>query len=75
MGNPGPGPDLAVSWLGDLGKSLALSALSVSPFIKQEPEFTSSSQGSLQHHESRGKNACINTTGRHVEMKFTGWGE
>lgn len=57
VGNRGPGPGLAMNWLCDLGESLALSALSVSPFIKQEPEFTSSSQGSLQRHESRGKNA------------------
>lgn len=71
VGNRGPGPGLAMNWLCDLGESLALSALSVSPFIKQEPEFTSSSQGSLQHHESRGKNAWINTTGRRdVEMKI-----
>lgn len=48
---------------GDLGKSLALSMLSAPPFIKQKPEFTSSSQGFLQHHESRGKNAWTNILG------------
>lgn len=48
---------------GDLGKSLALSMLSAPPFIKQKPEFTSSSQGFLQHHESRGKNGWTNILG------------
>lgn len=39
---------------GDLGKSTAFSMLPLSPFIKQEPEFTSGSQGSLQHGEPKG---------------------
>lgn len=52
-GNLGPG--LAVNWPGDPGKSIALSVLSISPLIKQEPGFIRSSQGSLQHHNPRAK--------------------